>query len=187
MNWAIFRVWDHLAAMGKTDSEHGFKPLFTPAPNTTLLSEELDAWEGCPLFPSKSQKWCPARNMRNLKKHVFPQWKTLTCPFLIHSIPAEIQRYWVGIGYITLPGIKSCFTDECKIPQTNMTQNKILLVPSTSRAGRVSSHCWSASLDLSCTLADEVDLVIPDGLRDPHRAHTCKYIVLRLYCTGCTG
>lgn len=36
-----------------------------------------------------------SRNMKNLKKHVFPQWKTITCPFLIHGILVEIQRYCV--------------------------------------------------------------------------------------------
>lgn len=81
------------------DSEQGFKTLLTPAPDRTLLSEGLDVIEGCLLFPRKNQKRCPARYMRNLKKHIFPQRKS--------------KGIGLSLGYSTV---------------ISTTQNKILLV-----------------------------------------------------------
>lgn len=131
------------------DSEQGFKTLLTPTSDRTLLTEGLDVSEGCPLFPRKNQKWCLARYMRNLKKHVFPQRKS--------------RGVGSSLRYSTL---------------INMTQNKILLVSGNPGEAKslVSSHYWSVFLDLSYTLAsciiDEMDPVVPDRLRAPLSAHT---------------
>lgn len=125
------------------DSEQGFKTLLTPTPDRTLLSGGLDVLECCPLFPRRNMKWCPA--MENLKKQVFS------------------QRTSRGIG----------LSLRYSTP-INMTQNQTLLV--TLGKQRVSSHCWSAFLDLSYTpascITDEMDPVVPDGLRAPLSAHT---------------
>lgn len=87
--------------------------------------------------------------MRNLKKHVFPQRKS--------------RGVGLSLRYSIL---------------INMTQNKILLVSGNPGEAKslVSSHYWSVFLDLSYTLAsciiDEMDPVVPDGLRAPLSAHT---------------